>query len=100
MEHVPEKAASCTETGNLEYWLCSICGKYFTDETFTKSTDEARVTMPALGHALTLKKAVKPTLKTAGNIEQYISSRCEQLYHDALGTGETTHAKTTLPTIT
>lgn len=99
VEHVPEKAASCTETGNLEYWLCSICGKYFTDETFTKSTDEAGVTLPALGHALTLKKAVKPTHKTAGNIEYYICSRCEKLFKDALGTEETTLEEVTLPMI-
>ena len=98
-EHVPGKAASCTETGNLEYWLCSICGKYFTDETFTKSTDEAGVTLPALGHALTLKKAVKPTHKTAGNIEYYICSRCGKLFKDALGEEETTLEEVTLPVI-
>ena len=99
VEHVPGKAASCTETGNLEYWLCSICGEYFTDETFTKSTDEAGVTLPALGHAMTLKKAVKPTHKTAGNIEYYICSRCGKLFKDALGEEETTLEEVTLPVI-
>ena len=98
-EHIHGKAASCTEAGNLEYWLCSICGEYFTDETFTKSTDEAGVTLPALGHALTLKKAVKPTHKTAGNIEYYVCSRCGKLFKDALGTEETTLEEVTLPVI-
>ena len=98
-EHIHEKAVSCTETGNLEYWLCSICGKYFTDETFTKSTDEAGVTLPALGHAMTRKKAVKPTHKTAGNIEYYICSRCGKLFKDALGEEETTLEEVTLPVI-
>ena len=96
VEHVPGKAASCTETGNLEYWLCSICGEYFTDETFTKSTDEAGVTLPALGHALTRKEAVKPTAQAAGNIEYYICSRCGKLFKDALGEEETTLEKVTL----
>ena len=99
VEHVPGKAASCTETGNLEYWLCSICGEYFTDETFTKSTDEAGVTLPALGHALTRKEAVKPTAQAAGNIEYYICSRCGKLFKDALGEEETTLEKVTLPAI-
>ena len=98
-EHIHEKAVSCTEAGNLEYWLCSICGKYFTDETFTKSTDEAGVTLPALGHAMTRKKAVKPTHKTAGNIEYYICSRCGKLFKDALGEEETTLEEVTLPVI-
>ena len=96
VEHVPGKASGCTETGNLEYWRCSICGEYFTDETFTKSTDEAGVTLPALGHALTRKEAVKPTHKTAGNIEYYICSRCGKLFKDALGTEETTLEEVTL----
>ncbi|MFR2041421.1 MAG: hypothetical protein ACLS4A_00275 [Oscillospiraceae bacterium] len=99
MEHVPGKAASCTETGNLEYWLCSICGKYFTDEGFTQSTDEAGVVVPALGRAMTRKEAVKPTAQAAGNIEYYICSRCGKLFKDALGEEETTLEEVTLPVI-
>ena len=99
VEHVPGKAASCTEAGNLEYWLCSICGKYFTDEGFTQSTDEAGVVVPALGHAMTRKEAVKPTAQAAGNIEYYICSRCGKLFKDALGEEETTLEKVTLPAI-
>ena len=99
VEHVPEKAASCTEAGNLEYWLCSICGKYFTDEGFTQSTDETGVVVPALGHAMTRKEAVKPTAQAAGNIEYYICSRCGKLFKDALGEEETTLEKVTLPAI-
>lgn len=26
--HVPAKAATCTEDGNVEYWICTGCGKY------------------------------------------------------------------------
>ena len=99
VEHVPEKAASCTETGNLEYWLCSICGKYFTDEGFTQSTDETGVVVPALGHAMTRKEAVKPTAQVAGNIEYYVCSRCGKLFKDAPGEEETTLEKVTLPAI-
>lgn len=99
VEHVPGKAASCTETGNLEYWLCSICGKYFTDEGFNQSTDEAGVVVPALGHAMTRKEAVKPTAQAAGNIEYYVCSRCGKLFKDALGKEETTLEKVTLPAI-
>ena len=29
LTHFKEKAASCTEDGNIEYWLCSICNKKF-----------------------------------------------------------------------
>lgn len=30
--HVPAKDATITETGNMEYWHCLDCGKYFADE--------------------------------------------------------------------
>ena len=32
LENVPAKAATVTETGNIEYWHCKDCGKYFADE--------------------------------------------------------------------
>ncbi len=27
------KAATCTNTGNSDYWICATCGKFFSDET-------------------------------------------------------------------
>ncbi|MCD8014503.1 MAG: Ig-like domain-containing protein [Lachnospiraceae bacterium] len=35
LTHVEAKEATCTEEGNIEYWYCSICGKYFSDEEGT-----------------------------------------------------------------
>ena len=31
LEHVPAKAATVTETGNIEYWQCKDCGAIFSD---------------------------------------------------------------------
>lgn len=31
MLHTESKDATCTEPGNIEYWQCSICEKYFAD---------------------------------------------------------------------
>lgn len=31
MQHVDAVAATCTEDGSTEYWVCSDCGKYFSD---------------------------------------------------------------------
>ena len=33
---VEEKAATCTEEGNIAYWKCTDCGKYFSDEACTE----------------------------------------------------------------
>ncbi len=32
LENIPAKEATVTETGNIEYWHCLDCGKYFADE--------------------------------------------------------------------
>lgn len=32
MRHVDAKAATMTDEGNIEYWTCADCGRYFLDE--------------------------------------------------------------------
>ena len=36
LEHIPAKAATKTAGGNIEYWYCEDCGKYFADAAATK----------------------------------------------------------------
>ena len=38
LTHFPAKAATKTENGNVEYWYCNVCGKYYLDEDCTKET--------------------------------------------------------------
>ena len=46
-----EKAATCTEAGNIEYWQCSECKKLFSDkDATTEITDAASLVIPANGH--------------------------------------------------
>ena len=90
VEHVPGKAASCTETGNLEYWHCLICGEYFTDEDCTQSADEANVIIPALGHAMAETEAKAATCTQDGNNRYFTCSTCGKVFKDEQGTQETT----------
>ena len=39
LEKVPAKDATVTETGNIEYWHCKDCGKYFSDENGKNSIE-------------------------------------------------------------
>ena len=36
LKHFPAKAATKTTEGNIEYWYCEGCGKYFSDKDGTK----------------------------------------------------------------
>ncbi len=41
LKHFPAKAATKTAEGNIEYWYCEGCGKYFSDRDGTQEIKEA-----------------------------------------------------------
>ena len=41
LKHVPAKAATKTAEGNIEYWYCDGCGKYYSDKDGTKEIKKA-----------------------------------------------------------
>ena len=59
LKHVPAKAATRTAEGNIEYWHCEDCGKYFSDkdgnkeiaksDTVTARLPEEKPTSPKTG---------------------------------------------------
>ncbi len=87
---VEVKDPTCTQTGNREYYSCSICGKLYRDETakFRVSLDD--VTIPALGHEMVKTDAVEATYWNSGNNAYYTCSRCRKVYKDIDGQTETT----------
>lgn len=51
------KEASCTENGNIEYWTCSLCNKYFLDDEGKTETTLPETVVPAHGHSFTAEVA-------------------------------------------
>lgn len=41
VKHIDAKAATKTAGGNIEYWYCEACGKYFADAAATKEIKQA-----------------------------------------------------------
>ncbi len=50
MEHHTRKDATCLNTGTVEYWLCTDCGKYYLDANAANETTAEKTILPALGH--------------------------------------------------
>ena len=48
LKHFPAKAATKTAEGNIEYWYCKGCGKYFSDRDGTKEIKKADTTTAKL----------------------------------------------------
>ena len=49
------KAATCTESGNIEHWTCEHCGKYFlsddTNPETAKAVELSEITIPPIKHS-------------------------------------------------
>ena len=50
--HQTYKAATCTNEGNIEYWYCSDCQRYFSEEEGIQEIERSKVIIPSLGHDL------------------------------------------------
>ena len=79
---VERKDPTCTENGNIEYWYCEACRKYFQDEALTKELKQEETILPATGHNLTKVDEKKPTVDAAGNIEYWYCEVCNKYFSD------------------
>ena len=72
------KAADCEHDGNIEYWSCSECGKYFSDSAGKTEIKKSATVTKALGHnwdggAVT----TEPTCDQKG-VKTYTCKRCDK----------------------
>lgn len=79
---VERKDPTCTEKGNIEYWYCEACRKYFQDEALTKELKQEETILLATGHNLTKVDEKKPTVDAAGNIEYWYCEVCNKYFSD------------------
>ena len=97
MLHTEGKKATCTEAGKAEYWYCSVCEKYFSDEAGTKETTLADTVLPAIGHQLNKTDSKAATCTEAGNTEYWTCNICGKYFSDEAGTNEIRLADTVIP---
>ena len=95
MTKTDAKAATCTEDGNIAYWYCSVCNKYFSDENGANETTLPDTVIKA-HHTMTKTDAKEPTCTEEGNNEYYTCSVCGKVFKDEAGTQLTTVADETL----
>ena len=79
LEEVPEKEATCTEDGNIAYWHCSKCDKYYSDAKASKMIALSETITEATGHTEVVLPAVAPTYTETGLTEGRKCSVCEKI---------------------
>ena len=69
LKHVPSKEATVSEEGNIEYWYCPDCNKYYSDsELNNEITIEDTVIAKVVKKKNTSKIVVAITVPTAGTL--------------------------------
>ncbi len=80
MQHIVYKSATCTNNGNIEYWYCSDCQKYFKDEKGITEISLENTIIKAVGHTVVIDPAVAPTDTTEGHTEGSHCSVCGEVF--------------------
>ena len=88
------KAPTCTEEGNIAYYVCPSDSQYFKEDGVTKIT-KADTVLVRLSHTLTRHPAVAATSSTPGSIEYWECSVCHKKFSDSAGTTEVTNTTVT-----
>ena len=69
MEATSAKSATCTEDGNIAYWYCLVCEKYFSDAAGKEEIMLADTIVEKSGHTPVVDPAVAPTYESTGLTE-------------------------------
>ena len=74
------KAATCTKDGNITYWYCDVCKKYFSDEALTTEITKDKTVVKATGHSETeLKNAKDATCTEEGYTGDKVCMVCGEV---------------------
>ena len=86
LTRVPAQQSYCKREGNIEYWKCDECGKYFADEAAQEEISLEETVLP-YQHKLQYVEAVAADgVFSYGSIAHYKCSACGALFADKDGT--------------
>ncbi len=87
MTHVEAKDATCTETGNYEYWYCDTCKTFFKNEEGGEAFEGDSYVVAIIPHVwATVQPETSSDCYTAGYYAYWLCDNCDIFYKDAEGT--------------
>lgn len=79
---VDKKEATCTEEGNIQYWYCGDCQKYFSDAECQIEIEASECIISSLGHSSIENPEKSPTCTEDGNVQYWYCSVCQKCFSD------------------
>lgn len=98
--HVAGNESTCTRPGNIEYWHCEGCGRYYSDEELTQEITQADTVIPAAGHHAVMIPAKEATHLKEGNHAYWYCEDCGTCFSDEDSTQEIPFVDTVIPKLT
>ena len=98
LEKIEAAAATCAREGNVEYYYCTVCERYYLDKDCLYQTDLASCTIPKLTthDDIVLVAAKDATCCEKGCIEHWACQTCGQAFADETGSVELENSKVEL----
>lgn len=99
LTHTPAKEATCTGAGNIEYWYCEDCGKYFSDEAATTEVTQAETVIAATGHIYENHVCIKCGQADPNGTEGLEYELLDNDTYRVIGIGDATDADIYIPSV-
>jgi len=99
LDHLQAKAATCTAAGNIEYWYCTVCKKYFTDSACKTTTTQAKTVIAKKAHTEVTIPAVAATCTETGLTAGKKCSVCGTITVAQTTVAKKAHTEATIPAV-
>lgn len=86
LTRVPAQQSYCLKEGNIEYWKCDECGKYFADEAAQEEISLEETVLPFKHRPVYVEGQEADGIFSCGSISHYRCSACGALFADEAAT--------------
>ena len=96
--HFEPVAATCVNSGTVEYWKCNVCNRKYNTASCTAVIYNVTAPIDKVnGHSITEVEGQSATETEDGWEQHYKCTLCENLYADAQGSRQVTEQDITIP---
>ncbi|MDY2851520.1 MAG: hypothetical protein SOV55_05325, partial [Candidatus Borkfalkiaceae bacterium] len=97
LEKHDEIEATCSEEGNVQYWTCSKCGKFFTDAEAKNEVAETAVVTPKVAHTEAVIPGKAATCTETGLTDGKKCSVCNEILVKQTVIDKISHTEAVIP---